>query len=271
MSDYRSNLAAPDLRPNFKHLHWRPMAHSFGHDVASDFTDYPPEHAFAFYQNCGLWTMDEAAILYNVAKTVQPGRCLDIGCHTGWTTAHIAAGYPMPKPHRNLRCSVGEMGCSMQTGELEHHYIDFVDPMGNQFSQRFIENCGWPGQPGWMTSTEWFREMEQWTAPPYPEYVLVCIDGDHEPGKPLEDAMNARAHLHPDGVVIFHDFIGAPVREAVVWLMDHGFQCRIYNTPHLLACTWRGEFTPPDHVADQAIDWAEIRLRCAPFSFERTV
>ena len=37
--DYRSNLEVPDLRSRFKHLHWRPMGHSFGHDVPSDWSD----------------------------------------------------------------------------------------------------------------------------------------------------------------------------------------------------------------------------------------
>lgn len=36
---YRSNLICPDLTPHFKHLVSRPMPHSFGHDVPSDWAD----------------------------------------------------------------------------------------------------------------------------------------------------------------------------------------------------------------------------------------
>lgn len=243
--NYQSNLTAPDLRPYFRHLHWRPMGHSFGHDVASDFSDKPDGHPLAFYKNCGLWTMDEAAILYNVAQRMD-GFWLDIGAHSGWTSAHIRAA--------------------------TDSYVDAVDPMFavEEFLDRFTENtahCLACIDIHAMTSKMFFDFRYAIEHP----YSGVCIDGDHEPGKPLEDAMHARAHLHPDGVIILHDFMGQPVQEAALWLMDHGFQCRIYDTPHMLACTWRGEFSPPDHVPDQAIDWAEIRQRCAPFPFERTV
>lgn len=245
MSDYRSNLTAPDLRPNFKHLHWRPMGHSFGHDVASDFSDLPDPHPLALYKSCGLWTMDEAAILYNVAKRMG-GQWIDIGAHTGWTTKYV------------------------WIATKEYAYP--VDPMlaVPEFVERFCENM-WCEPAGFLgaaiTSNAYFKQKRKAGAFAHG----VVIDGDHSEGKPLEDAMNARAHLHPDGVIIFHDFVGQPVREAVVWLMDHGFQCRIYNTPHMIACTWRGEFTPPDHAADLMIDWEEIRRRCYPFPFERTV
>jgi hypothetical protein len=87
------------------------------------------------------------------------------------------------------------------------------------------------------------------------------IDGDHEPGAPMQDAQNAYKHLSDTGVILFHDFIGGPVREAVTWLMDQGFKARVYFTPHLVACCWRGEFTPPDHVPDARINWFNHMLQ----------
>jgi hypothetical protein len=65
---YRSNLEAPDLTPHFKHLVSRPMPHSFGHDVPSDWGDKADDDpVFGLYKKCGMWTHDEAAILFNVA------------------------------------------------------------------------------------------------------------------------------------------------------------------------------------------------------------
>lgn len=281
--DYLSNLQAPDLRPYFKHLHWRQMGHSMGHLVASDWADKADDDpVFGLYKKCGLWTRDEAAILYNVARLVQPGRCIDIGCNVGWTTRHIREAHTIPNgKHVGLRCSVGEFGCSALTRELEHNYIDFVDPICRleEFRNRFVENCGWPGQPAFMTSMEWFSFLDslpqlggdrEYQKAPYPNYVLACIDGDHEPGAPLQDAQNAYKHLADTGVIIFHDFIGGPVREAVTWLMDQGFKARVYFTPHLVACCWRGDFAPPVHEPDPRIDWrAHLTEMSRDFDFGR--
>lgn len=300
--DYLSNLTAPDLRPYFKHLHWRKMGHSMGHLVASDWADkavYDP--VFGLYKNCGLWTRDEAAILHNVVESLPQGDWLDIGCHTGWTSWHIQ--------------------------RAKNNYVHYCDPCGFIFRERIMENSesghGIPGVPLSMTSNEyfasermfffnfggqqcirmrdssgeWFHGCFTWKEgkgftkynPDFtPTFQGVVIDGDHEPGKPLEDAINAHSVLADTGVIMFHDFIGAPVREAVTWLMDHhpdcasfggpayecdcgrGFKARVYWTPHMVACCWRGDFTPPDHVGDPRINWApHIHQMKKDFDFRR--
>lgn len=257
--DYLSNLRAPDLRPYFKHLHWRVMPHSMGHLVASDWADKADDDTvFGLYKNCGLWTRDEAAILYNAvfAAVRIDGRrrreWLDIGAHTGWTTQHIALA--------------GADACA-------------VDPIWgtdeeNAFHYRFYhENMRWmlpwgsvaraPISFG-LTSLEFFKRAR------HDCYLGACIDGDHSEGKPLEDAKNAAQHLADTGVILFHDFIGRPVREAVTWLMDHGFKARVYYTPHMVACCWRGDFTPPVHERDERINWApHISDMSKDFDFKR--
>ncbi len=237
---YLSNLTCPDLTPHFKHLVSRPMPHSFGHDVPSDWGDKADDDpVFGIYKRCGFWTHDEAALLYNVAKALGPAGWWDIGCHTGWTSAHIAAAYPIPLDHKQAH----------QSG-ARFNYVIGIDPMVGVFRDRIRENnVQGPGRCYGFevadTSSRWIKKYgADW--PP----GGVCIDGDHEPGKPLEDAQNAVAHLTDTGVIIFHDFIGQPVREAVAWLLDHGFHARIYKTPHMVACCWRGDFSPPDHIPD---------------------
>ncbi len=226
--DYLSNLSAPDLRPHFTHLHWRVMPHSMGHLVASDWADKAVDDpVFGLYKNCGLWTRDEAAILYTVAEACA-GEWVDIGAHTGWTSAHIAAA---------------------------HSSVDAVDPMLRLqgFADRFEENMEhcWTFLDEYhgRTSNDFFTNITMG------KFMGVCIDGDHSEGKPLEDAKNAYKHLAETGVILFHDGIGRPVREAVTWLMNQGMKARCYWTPHIVFACWRGDFKPPDHKTDPRIDW----------------
>jgi len=238
--DYVSNLTCPDFRPNFKHLHWRPMGHSFGHLIASDWADKPDDDdAFGLYKKCGLWSRDEAAILYNVARRCDALGWVDIGCHTGWTTAHIAGA------------ATGVYG---------------VDPMlvFGEFTLRLKANMSESAFAVRLfgeTSREFFKKC--------PRVSGFCIDGDHEPGKPLEDAQSAELHLADTGVIMLHDGVGRPVREAAEWLISQGFKCRAYFTPHLVFCCWRGDFVPPDHIPDPIVKAAHLDGRYPDFDFAR--
>lgn len=227
--DYLSNPQAYDLRPHFKHLHWRTMGHSQGHLVASDWADQDASGPYAFYKNCGLWTRDEASILMETALRTG-GEWVDIGAHTGWTSKHINWG-----TNREVIC---------------------IDPMLKEsaFHERFFDNTGFPW--AWAhfgTSEEFFTDYSY--SPEAMTWRGFCIDGDHEPGEPLKDAQNALKHLAPSGTIILHDGLGAPVREAVTFLLNNGFRARMYKTPHVVFCCWRGDFSPVDHVSDPRIDW----------------
>lgn len=248
---YRSNLTCPDLTPYFRHLHVRPMPHSFGHSVPSDWADKAEDDpVFGLYKRCGLWTHDEAAILYECARRLAPGSGLDIGAHTGWTTAHM---------------SVGGLA------------IDAVDPIlfVYPFELRFRSNMENARLQiccvSLQTSKKYFSVLQEAETvlgeSERKEYQIVCIDGDHEPGMPLADAVNAAKHLDPDGVILFHDFIGLPVRQAVQYLMSIGFKARVYFTPHMVAACWRGDFVPPDHVPDPNLP--DLTARCPDFDFSR--
>ncbi len=251
---YRSNLTCPDLTPHFKHITSRVMGHSFGHDVLSDWADKADDDpVFGIYKQCGFWTHDEAAILYNIAKNQH---CMhywvDIGAHTGWTTAHIFAADQM---------------------------VESVDPLLSNWHchDRWYENLdGMTAREGAdiycspMRSQDFFDNQEEDGELGFELIGAVCIDGDHEPGEPLRDAQNSVKWLRQkDGIIVFHDFIGQPVREAVTWLMDQGFHARVYLTPHMVACCWRGDFTPPDHVPDPFILSQDLPARCPDFDWSR--
>jgi methyltransferase family protein len=237
---YRSNILCPDLTPHFKHLISRPMAHSFGHDVPSDWGDKAEDDpVFGIYKRCGLWTHDEAAILWNARFRQSEGPWVDIGAHTGWTTMHA--------------------GCGLGV-------VDAVEPMLGvpEFADRFRENTHGSKEyeANALRSDQYFSAIpRQW------RYAGFVIDGDHEPDKPLEDAMGAAKHLSDDGIIIFHDFIGQPVREAVQYLLALGFHCRVYFTPHMVALCWRGDYQPPEHASDPNLP--DLKSRCPDFDFTR--
>ena len=227
MSDYISNLKAPDLRKYFTHTTSRVMGHSLGHEVMSDWADKADDDpVFGIYKQCGMWTRDEAAILYTCALR-SPGWWLDIGAHTGWTTAHIAA-----------------------TGSTVSSIDYMLRTQG--FQDRFEENlrhCWGNIRRVWHVKSDEYFETAQ-----IPDFAGCVIDGDHNPPQPLRDAQNCAEHLRETGVILLHDFTGEPVQEAALWLMDHGFRCRLYWTPHMIACCYRGEFVPPLHDPDPAVE-----------------
>lgn len=248
---YKSNLSAPDLRPHFKLRN--PPLQLAGHDAPSD-PDFLPD--------CSYWTDDEAAILYNVAASVPPGRWVDIGARLGWTAAHVA-----------------EAG----------HQVWLVDPehLQEDFFERLRQNTRrWTSQ--WMggtadTSTRFFESLdsgEKWTSYFPSQFDGFIIDGCHDSPEPLNDARGALAHAKPDCIIMLHDFQGPAVRDGVRYLMDNGWHCRVYWTPNQVACCWRGhkaeplagnplrwkDWMPPDHTPDPAIDWRPHKAAMVDFS-----
>ena len=190
-----------------------------------------------FEPNCTFWTHDEAAILYNVVKQTE-GAWFDIGSRFGWTTAHIAAA-----------------GASRVIG---------IDTIYAYTSPLLRAIC----------NTEFVRRNITFdhSREGLSGGIGCVIDADHDSPWPMNDA---RWAVHPDRmhkVILFHDFWGQPIRDAVSWLMD-GYQCRIYNTPNGVALLWRGlpNFVPPDHTPDPIVQWASFRANCTEFDFGRCV
>lgn len=212
-------MTVPDIRPHFPSLYWRPMPHSYGVPVASDWQDKPKDDpVFGPFRNCGLWTMDEAAILYQVAKQ-SPGTWVDIGANIGWTTAHIRAA--------------GRSVCPVDT------------MYGNsEFRNRAAANLDA------VTVTNGFAGTSaQFLATFIGPFSGIVIDGDHDDPNPTTDAAMAVCRLDERAVILFHDARGGPVKKAIRWLLNYfpEFHCRLYPTPHGVALCWRGELEPPEY------------------------
>jgi hypothetical protein len=215
-----------------------------GHDVLSDFADRPEgDPLLGLYKNCGFWTHSEAAILFNIAKLLK-GDWLDIGAHTGWTAVHQAAA----------GCCVWAVDNMLAVPEFADRFDDNV--MESELDEQITPFAG--------TSNEFFAAE---TGPHL--FSGIVIDGDHCAPCPLEDAKNAESRLTETGVILFHDFIGRPVREGVEYLMSEGFKCKIYWTPHMVACCWRGDLLPPHHIPDPRINWTAVKAGMPDFDFAR--
>jgi hypothetical protein len=250
---YRSNLAAPDLTLQFRYIHSRVMGHSFGHDVLSDWADKSDsDPVFGLYKTgCGFWTHDEAAILYTIAHAIG-GRWADIGSHTGWTAAHIAGGAVL---------------------------VAMVDPLYavEEFRNRAVANMRYSGGTAWYLepkTAKTFFAGNPLLVNELGKFDGIVIDGDHEPGEPLNDAIAAAEHLKERGVILFHDFVGLPVREAVLYLItEKEMNVKLYLTPHVVACCWRStatdRFMPPVHVPDPAIKALRLFERWQELNWEK--
>jgi Methyltransferase domain len=189
----------------------------------SDWCDKAPDDPiFGVYRKCGFLNKAEADVLEAWAAEVT-GRWLDIGAHTGWSALH------------------------MLQGGAEH--VTAVDPAYDipEFRRRTHENirgCGSDITLVACTSREFFAEG--------PDEIVtgVLIDASHDWGEPLHDAVKALDWLDERcGVILLHDFIGGPVREAVRYLMLKGMSCRVYYlSSQLLAACWFS-MKPPERPA----------------------
>jgi len=227
---YRSNLTCPDLSSYFKLKD--PPLQQCGHDAPSD-PDFEPE--------CGYWTHDEAAILFNVATQVQ-GCWIDVGARFGWTGMHLAVA-----------------GCDPILVDPHFANLMRVNRMAENWHRRFTE----------LPDFSWalFAHADFGNILPYG----AVIDGCHSEPAPLEDAMKAMS-LGAQ-VILFHDTWGKPVHDGINYLIDAGYHCRMYDTPNGVALCWSDElhrFRPPFHVADPAIEWSWKR-KCSGFDYSRCV
>ncbi len=202
-------MTFPDLRHAFPHTA-ELIVH--GHSTLQDI-DFNP--------GCGYVSIDEARILYALACDF-PGNWCEVGSHTGFSGAHIASA---PDVH-----------------------LYAIEPMFavDDFAVRTAQNWLRAGVDEHVTFVPGYSY--QWLPDCDVTFAGAFVDGDHSPGKPLEDAQLLLPLLHERAVVVFHDNIGQPVTEAIWWLLARGFQLREYDTMTRLAVCWRGDWTPYEDI-----------------------
>lgn len=188
-------------------------------------------------------TDDEAAILWNISR-MNRGLWLEIGSHTGWSTVHIAD--------------------SNKVMALEP---EFGHPIFNKtneafmFIRRFLQNVH---KAKVEKNVMPFALKSEDFLPRYhgKKFRGVLVDGNHDDPFPKQDAEMILPHLEPSAVVVFHDYIGKPVQNALEWLLTRGFKKRVYRTPQLLGIAYRGNVSLPDHVPDPSFEWNNFLICC---------
>jgi hypothetical protein len=173
----------------------------------------------------GVLSLDEATLLYNNALPFKGKRALEIGCHYGWSAAHlIAAGVD----------------------------LDVIDPALGQADQMrdvrdSLSQVGparlWAGfSPSVVPAVRSFR--------PEP-FSFAFIDGWHEDDGPHDDARAVLPLMADDALVMFHDLVSPHVAAGLAVFADAGWKVGLYNTMQVMGVAWRGTAAPVAHVADR--------------------
>jgi len=211
----------PDLRSYFKYAEWRPMGHSKGVLIGSDFKDKSTDDpVFGPFKNCGFWTVDEVKILFAAARAVK-GYWLELGGLTGWSAAHLAMA-----------------GC----------HVASLDPMYAvpEFRARAAENlseCGCFHRVGLWTGTS-----DELFTRSFRAFNGIVIDGEHAGLQPLKDATNASTRIAPGGVILFHDANKDSSRRGYEYLEHAGWKTKFYVGPHGVALCYRDGFALPSEA-----------------------
>jgi hypothetical protein len=172
----------------------------------------------------GVLSLDEATLLHNNALPFAGKRGLEIGCHYGWSSAHlVAAGLD----------------------------LDVIDPaLGHADQMRDVRESLakvgparlWAGFSPSVVPAVRAMKPEAWS--------FAFIDGYHEGDAPAEDARAVMPLLADDALVMFHDLISPHVAAGLAVYAQAGWQVGLYNTMQIMGAAWRGRASPARHVAD---------------------
>jgi predicted O-methyltransferase YrrM len=178
----------------------------------------------------GVLSIEEATLLFNLAQPHAGRRGLAIGCHFGWSTAHLlAAGLD----------------------------LDVVDPSLYRPEQhqavtkslRQVPTAG--GFRLWAAySPSIIPAIRAVASPPW---SFVFIDGDHEGDAPRLDAEAVLPWLHETAVVVFHDLVSPYVAAGLDVFRNQGWRTQVFNTMQIMGVAWRGDVRLPKHIPDPAM------------------
>lgn len=198
---------------------------AFPHTAEFIVNGRPTMHDVDFQPSCGYVSIDEARILWQAARDF-PGTWCEIGSHTGFSGAHIAHGLD---DH-----GVGDG--ALVAIEPQYVYLDFFRRARANWHRADVDHLIFPIA---ALSGSYFDGCRE-------TFTGAFVDGDHEPGKPQEDAATLLPRMAGRCVIVLHDGVGQPVLDAADWLAEQGFTVRIYDTMARLVVCWRGDWEPPE-------------------------
>jgi Methyltransferase domain len=201
-------ISWPYLRKDAPHL-WRSDARCLRHP------------------DTGVQSFEEAELLYNNALQFAGRRGLEIGCHYGWSTAHLLAA-----------------GLHLDVIDPALGYLDQMADVRESLSG--ISTAG--GFNLWAGFSPSIVPAVRATRPGL--WSFVFIDGYHEGRAPLDDAEAVSSLCGPDACVMFHDLVSPHVAAGLRHFIATGWRVGLYNTMQVMAIAWRGAAAPVRHIAD---------------------
>jgi hypothetical protein len=186
--------------------------------------------------NIGILSLDEAVLLHAAALPFQGQRGLEIGCHLGFSTAHLVkAGLVLDviDPMLGVSSHFHNVSTTLQQSTPEGTWY-----LHAGFSPMLVETVSKAG------------DNEPWS--------FAFIDGLHESGAPTADAKAVAPFMASTAAVMFHDLACPDVANGLRTLAEAGWNTRVYETMQIMGIAWRGNYTPPNHIPDPACNTEEL-------------
>jgi len=174
----------------------------------------------------GVLSLDEATLLHNNALPFRGKRALEIGCHYGWSTAHLISA-----------------GLSLDVIDPELGHDDQWRAVTDSLSRAGGFARLWAGFSPSIVPAVHAYLAEPWS--------FAFIDGYHEGHAPKNDARAVHYLMGDDALVMFHDLVSPHVAAGLAVFADAGWNVGLYNTMQVMGVAWRGRAKPVAHIADK--------------------
>jgi hypothetical protein len=220
----------------------RDFAEAFPHRIAGDKQNHPwvflrREVDHGWYVDdrnplMGFLSVDESSILHTLALAMPQCEALEIGCHRGWSTAHLAAGVKTLDVVDPVLADAAHMA-DVESSLARAGVRDQCNLYGATSPAKVLELLKERGRP----------------------WSFIFVDGDHEPDGPLWDAQTVANCATRDAIIVFHDLASPVVAEGLAYLRSLGWSCMVFQTMQIMGVAWRGNVKIPVHIPDPKVSW----------------
>lgn len=187
-------------------------------------------------KHIGVLSVDEGVVLYNAALPFRGKRALEIGCHLGFSTAHLAFA--------GVELDVIDPALGMPDHrDAVVHTLETSAP-----GSSYRLHAGF--SPGIVETVFRANGGEPWD--------FAFIDGLHDGDAPANDAKAVEPLMAATAAVMFHDLACPDVYAGLSHFAEAGWNTRIYETMQIMGIAWRGDYTPPEHVPDPRASIADV-------------